>query len=200
MKARFLLFLIILFLCGIFVFKVFSPDNISENNRPKIKARENIPTVNIPSRIFKEIKKKKAIGDFKGVIIHYGGAVSKSSVEKAISVFDLVLCVPSKKGEGGKVFLGKRWNTNPGGGSKELHVIWLGKDVAKAKAMIVKLLEGTLSVLNLSRDRVRLHGELPWARTCKGPIGNKCLKQPINGELLRSWIRGVGSRHKKKER
>ncbi len=158
------------------------------------------PGIYISPEVFKSVKETNRKAGFKGIILHYGGKWSGKSFERALACFDIVLAVPGENGARPRLSFGKRWKKDPGGGSGELHVIWIGRDSPRSRAMLVKFLEGALTELGLSRNRLRLHGELPWATSCIGPAGNKCFLQPMDGDLLRSWIRGTGAGHKKKPR
>ncbi len=175
----------------LFVWRLSCPPPGKESAPPP--SRGFPPKVTFPPGFFRGLKKVPKPTPFRWIAVYRGGPASRESWKKALESYDLVLSAQTRHSSRPWVEWGSRWGQEGPkgpGGEGVFHLAWLGPATPRLRACLVRVLEVLVSTFSLPVEAVRLREELPWASSSRGRRGKT---SSLEGERIRSWIRGAGA-------
>jgi len=156
------------------------------------------PRVTLPARFLGELKKGGAGRSFRWILVYHGGRRNEGNWKKALATYDLVLSAQEKKGRKDWIAWGSRWTrSGPARTDGVFRLAWLGEATPRLRASLVRVLEALVSFFSLPVQAVRLPWELPWSSRKRPSTGGG---SGLDGDRLRSWIRGAGPGQEEKGR
>ena len=161
--------------------------------------RESCPRrVTFPSGFLKGLREGLAGRRFRWIVIYHAGPCTEQGWMRALESYELVLAAQESGLGHPWIQWGKKWRDRGGvGGDGVFHLAWLGRPTARLRACLVRALEALVSAFSLPVEAVRLPGELPWRIAGRA---SPATPKGLDGERIRSWIRGSGAGQGRKGR